>query len=112
MFVYKAATNEIQLTRGDTLTLDFQFEGDVPVGDDQLYFTVKKDPSSSVCIMEKKATLHGEDMARISITAEDTMRLPFGKYWWDMRIFYSDGEVVTPLSPAPFFVKEVVGNDR
>ena len=112
MFSYKPTTNEIHLTRGDTLTLEFQFEGDVPVGDDQLFFTVKKDPHSTSCIIEKPAEMIAEDTARISLAVEDTAHLPFGKYWWDIRIFYADGEVVTPLSPALFFIEEVVGNDR
>lgn len=112
MFSYNPATNEIHLTRGDTLTLEFEFEGDVPVGQDQLYFTVKKNPNNTSCVIEKPAEMINEDTAQISLAAEDTIGWPFGKYWWDLRIFYADGEIVTPLSPAPFFVEEVVGNDR
>lgn len=112
MFSYKPETNEIHLSRGDTLTLEFQFEGDVPVGQDQLYFTVKKSSNNTDCVIEKPAEMFNEDTARIGITAEDTSCLPFGKYWWDLRIFYADGEIVTPLFPAPFYVEEVVGNDR
>lgn len=112
VFTFDNDTFEIHLTRGDTLTLDFQFEGDVPVGQDQLYFTVKKSVNDKSFKMEKKATLYGEDLARISIRSEDTRDLPFGKYFWDLRIFYSDGEIVTPMDPAPFYVDEVVGNDR
>lgn len=112
MFVYDDETNAIHLTRGDTVTLEFRMEGDVPTGRDAVYFTIKTAPANKTFKMEKKAVLYGEDLARISIRAEDTLSLPFGKYYWDLRIFYYDGEIVTPISPAPFYVEEVVGNDR
>lgn len=112
MFTFNQNTYEIHLTRGDTLTLEFQFEGDVPVRDDHLFFSVKRDPNDTACVIEKPAEMLNENTARINLTAADTASLPFGKYWWDLRIFYADGEVVTPLSPARFFIEKVVGNDR
>ena len=112
MFTFNQNTYEIHLTRGDSLTLEFQFEGDVPDREDHLFFTVKRDPNSKACVIEQSAEMFNENTARINLAAADTAGLPFGKYWWDLRIFYADGAVLTPLSPAHFFIEEVVGNDR
>lgn len=112
MFSFDNSDFTIRLSRGDTLGLEFQFEGDIPTGEDQVYFTVKRTPHDTKFKMEKKCILYGEDLAYISIGPEDTVNLPFGKYFWDLRVFYSDGNITTPVSPCPFILEEVVGNDR
>lgn len=109
MFTLDPDTLEIHISQGDTATIEFQFNGDPPTGNDALYFTVKR-AFHEETLIEKKATLYGADLARITLLGEDTMNLPFGRYWWDIRIFYQNGQVLTPMGPSSFFIDEVVGD--
>lgn len=114
MFTIDDETYEIHLSRGDTATIDFQFEGDIPTSDagDEVIMTLKRAPSEKQSKWEKKGMLYGEDLGRFSIKVEDTKDLPFGKYYYDLRAFFGGGAVTTILDPTPFYVDEVVGNDR
>lgn len=113
MFTIDDETYEIHLSRGDTATIDFQFQGDIPTGQDTVMMTIKKSPSESQSKWEKKALLYGADLGRISITKDATQDLPFGKYYYDLRVFYATGgSVTTVIPPTPFYVEEVIGNDR
>ena len=102
----------IAITRGDTATLEITFEGDIPTDGDTVVMALKTSPNKSECIWEKEATSFEEGVLRYDITTEDTADLPFGTYYWDLRIFYKDGQVTTPFSPKKFVVQEVVTNDR
>ena len=112
MFLFDESTLEMRLTRGDTVTLEFQFEGDIPGANDYVCFTIKKATGDKNFKVEKEMTQIESDVFRVEINAQDTMYLPFGKYTWDIRVFYQDGQVTTPMNPSPFIVAEVVGNDR
>lgn len=112
MFAFNENTLEMQLSRGDTVTLEFQFEGDIPDQNDGVYFTIKKVTGDRSVKIEKKMTQIETDVFQTEINAQDTSNLPFGKYTWDVRVFYGDGQVTTPIRPSPFVVAEVVGNDR
>lgn len=114
MFTVDDTTYEIHLSRGDTATIDFQFEGDVPTTEagDQVIMTLKRSVADKQSKWEKKAILYGEDLGRFDIKAEDTKDLSFGKYYYDLRAYFSGGSVTTILPPTPFYVDEVIGNDR
>lgn len=113
MFKIDDKTYEIRLSRGDTATIDFQFTGDIPTGSDVVIMTLKRTVGDKQSKWEKQAILYGEDLARFTIRAEDTKDLPFGKYYYDLRCFFATGgSVTTILPPTPFYVEEVIGNDR
>lgn len=114
MFTIDDESYEIHLSRGDTATIDFQFEGDVPTSSagDQVIMTLKKSPSEKYSKWSKKATLWGEDLCRINLTSDDTKSLSFGKYYYDLRAFFRNGSVTSILPPTPFYVEEVIGDDR
>lgn len=109
MFTFNQNTYEIHLTRGDTLTLDFQFDGEGLSEGDKLYYTLKKSPSDTKPLIEKEATLIDSNIGRVVFSSGDTSVLPFGRYEWDIRIFYANGEVTSPIYPAAFYVDAVVG---
>lgn len=110
MFTFNQGTYDLHLTRGDTLTLDFQFDEETTLTEeDSLYFTVKKTASACDATIEKKMSLLENGVARVVFSSEDTAGLAFGKYLWDLRIFYANGQVTSPIAPAGFYVDAVVG---
>lgn len=112
--------NNITITRGDTASLEVRLTGDAPQDGDSVVLSVKQSAARPAAVFEKAATAfeaapEGEEgvIARFDIEAADTAGLDFGTYRWDLRIFYQDGEVVTPMTPRRFDVAEVItNNDR
>lgn len=102
----------ITISRGDTASLEITFEGDVPGDGDQVVMSIKTSPRNHDYKWEKSGTCDAEGKIVFSIDAEDTASLPFGTYYWDIRIFYADGQITTPFAPKAFKVVEVVTNDR
>lgn len=101
----------ITITRGDTASLEITFTGDVPSSGDTVVMAVKKALNDGRPVFEKTGEA-SEGAITFDIDVEDTAQLAFGTYWWDLRIFYSDGQVTTPFSPRKFIVGEVVTDDR
>lgn len=112
--------NNITITRGDTASLEVRLTGDAPQDGDSVVLSVKASASRPQAVFEKtadtfEAAPEGEEgvIARFYIDAADTAGMAFGAYRWDLRIFYADGEVVTPMTPRRFDVAEVItNNDR
>ena len=106
----------ISLTRGDTAALELTFTSDepndVPGPADLVVMALKTSPRAAEAKWEKQANPDAEGKVQFDFAVEDTAQLPFGTYWWDVRIFYADGAVVTPIAPHKFAVLEVVTNDR
>ena len=112
------ASNGISITRGDTASLEITFTGDAPGENDivlaMLKKSARKDRGSA--LWEKELVLTGSgdsqgvafSMYELQLASEDTLQLPFGNYFWDVRILYSDGQITTPFPPAAFSVLEVV----
>lgn len=110
--MFDISSLNISITRGDTATLEITFQGDVPTDGDTVVMALKASPKKSETIWEKSASAFDEGVVCFEIAVEDTADLPFGTYYWDLRIFYSDGQVTTPFSPKKFVIQEVVTNDR
>lgn len=112
--------NGISITRGDTATLEITFEGDAPGASDRVIAMLKKSARKTDSFWEKELELedsgeHEKDGETVSystylldLSSEDTLALPFGNYFWDLRILYGDGQITTPFAPAGFNVLEVV----
>lgn len=111
--MYSVDNLNITLTRGDSAALELTFTGeDAPAAGDLVALALKPNPRVPEAKWEKTAEPDEEHKVLFRFLPEDTQDLPFGTYWWDVRIFYSDGAVVTPVAPHRFNVVEVVTNDR
>lgn len=116
MTMFNISNLDISLTRGDTAALELTFESDtpedIPGANDRVIMALKSTPRAAEAKWEKETTADAEGKALFEFDVEDTARLPFGTYWWDVRVFYADGAVVTPVSPHKFSILEVVTDDR
>ena len=100
---------KIEISKGDTGILTIRFTGeDIPPDDTTAFFTVRKNIDSEDKLIEKQLGISSGECV-IPLTAADT-NLPYGKYWWDIRLLYDTGDIYTPMKPAEFRVVEVVGD--
>jgi hypothetical protein len=90
---------DIEFTRGDTCPLKFNLldnnKNDLELTPtDEMYFTVKKNFNTSAIIFQKKFTSgdiqKDEDGYKIILTSEDTARLNYGSYVFDLCIKSTD----------------------
>ena len=98
----------VTLTRGDTATLEISFTGDAPTAADTVVAAIKKSPGQLTAILERTLTRQEDGTYLLRIESEDTQPLPFGRYFWDLRVLYADGQVTTPFAAASFTVTQVV----
>ena len=102
----------ITLTRGDSAYLEVTFTGDIPGEGDLVVMSLKNSTRDPNPKWEKTGECDSEGKVVFTISPQDTARLPFGQYVWDLRIFYADGQVTTPFAPKAFRIAEAVTNDR
>lgn len=98
----------ITITRGDTATLEITFYGDSPGSGDTVIAALKKAPGRTDVIREWTLAPQADGTFLLTIDSEDTASLPFGRYFWDLRVLYADGQVTTPFAAKTFQVTEVV----
>lgn len=103
-------TKEVKLSRGDTAILSFDFEGDIPPDGTTCVITVKDHLVSKSGILTKSDSVRNAQVS-FDFTEDDTKDLKFGTYYYDVRLFYADGSVITPIPPTPFKIVRVVGNN-
>ena len=102
---------KIEISRGDTGAFTITFTGeDKPEDGCIAEISLKKTKTSETLIWEKKITVEN-DQVSVTLIQPDT-DLPFGQYWWDVRIIFRDGTVYTPMEPASFKILEVIGDGR
>lgn len=102
---------EIEISRGDTGAFTITFTGeDKPEDGCIAEISLKKTKTSETPIWEKKVTVENDQVSVILIQPDTD--LPFGQYWWDVRIIFRDGTVYTPMKPASFKILEVIGDGR
>lgn len=101
------ATNEIQLTRGDTAYLQVPLVNIGPGGeeteyamaaDDILTFTVRAALDDPKICFQKVSK--GANSFRVA--PEDTQGYTFGKYKYDIQLTKANGDVHTVVEPACF----------
>ena len=102
----KIEDNKIQLTRGDTGIFNVEILDDAgnpyELDDgDMLRFTVRKSPTSGDIFIQKA----GQE---IIIEPEDTARLSYGKYVYDIELTRADGTVDTIIPPTLFEIMQEV----
>lgn len=103
--------NDITLTRGDTLHLQITLtdqEGEVYTlqDGDTLVFTVKKNTSSDVVLIQKNIL-----NSNITISHEDTKNMAYGTYMYDVQLTQANGDVTTVIKPSKFKITEEVNYD-
>ena len=109
-FMLEVNGNDIKLTRGDTAYLTIPITdtisgNDYEMGeDDVLYFSVKKNINSQEYLFQKE--IAGGNTFKI--LPEDTKRLRFGIYIYDVQLNASNGDIFTIIEPSNFEVKTEV----
>jgi len=107
MFILEGT--KIEITKGDWGVFTITFTGDdVPADGTTIRVSLKKNPAMEDAIWEKDL-LASDGAVTVVMRTEDTNIAP-GGYYWDVRIFYGDGYVCTPIEPSQFVVRKVVGN--
>ena len=105
----KIKDNDISIVRGDTESLTIQLlNGDgseiLLSNGDIVYFTVKRNTTTDIKILQKVITSFGSGKIEIFIDHNDTKDLVFGDYVYDCQINFMDGRVKTILGPNTFSI--------
>ena len=102
-------TKKISLVRGDTLKVRIEILNDgeiyTPQNGDTLRFAMKKDYSSSRVLINKSIPT---DTLILHLKPEDTKKLAFGEYVYDIEITFANGDVDTFISGILNLKSEVV----
>ncbi len=115
MLLIDLETLGITVSRGDFSSLRFSLlTGTEPYCldfGDKVCFSVKKTPNDKNSLIALEAENPGESFVDIILSEGMLTPLPFGEYSYDIRLRFADGHLWTPPPfPAPFVVKEVIGN--
>lgn len=103
--MFKIENNEIYLTRGDSAEFDLKLEKDgeeYDFSNDRVVFSVKKFPCDLKVLLQKEFA-----NGKVNLTSNDTMNLPFGRYFYDV-VLYKDNDVITVITPCAFTIGEEV----
>lgn len=82
---------DIEIVRGTSNTFDIEVtdaNGDpyTLADGEQIIFGVKKKPEHGECLIKKVSTACTDGVCTIEIDPEDTLELPFGKYFYDVGL--------------------------
>ncbi len=108
MFIIKENSTMMAVSKGDSGYFTVTITGDVPENGTEALFTVKKKIGGTASIIKHLSVIDGEVL--IELTSQDTNKLEPGKYYWDLRVIFSDTECATPVTPSLFQVLEAVGD--
>lgn len=105
----------IKLSRGDYAEISFNFKN--ADGTDYIFeegerveFTVKYNSSSTTEFISKNLSSGGGSFVVLVLEKEDTEKMTFGNYYYDIRLIKADGKINTPMFKANFEVLEVIGD--
>lgn len=109
--MYRINGYDVELTRGDSLTLRVLLSGrELPEGTDAV-FTLKTKPRETAHLLQKRFDASDEQVV-ITLLPEET-DLPPRTYYWDLRLqipLETGGyEVFTPMEYAAFTILDVIG---
>lgn len=96
--MFRISNNEITLTRGDSAEFDIELstcdgEPYEPQEGDVIEFTVKDNVYSSQALIHKTGS-------RIFIEPEDTAKMSYKEYVYDVQVTLADGTVDTVIPPS------------
>ena len=120
----------IYIHRGDSASFDIVFGEVDKTNDNQILakdlgvtmipedgthvrFSVKVDVNKIRSVIQKEYVVNN-GFVTIDLTSSDTSYLPFGEYQWDIRFWFTHGDIIdwnTPFNSFPFYITKVVGND-
>lgn len=101
----KISGTDIYMTRGDTEGIIVNITGYTPQAGDVVEFTVRRKIGNAPVIYKKAE--FAETQAVVRIEPEDTERLRFGDYIYDVQLTYG-GTVKTVVTPSKFTLGEEV----
>lgn len=102
----KISGTDIYMTRGDNESIGVTVNGYTLVQGDKIQMTVRRSIGSGV-VIGKEITEFSDNRAIIPISPEDTEKLQFGKYVYDIQLTYG-GSVKTIVQPSVFEIGEEV----
>ena len=114
MFIIKDDSTMMAVTKGDSAYFTITLTGDIPEDGTQALFTVKEKRTQRTLIRKDLAVYGG--VISIELGSQDTNKLEPSdplrniEYIWDIRVLFSETEVVTPMVPGVFYVLEAVGD--
>ncbi len=100
----------ITLSRGDTATIALELESDASLEGVEAIVTLKRKPGDASALWVKRYLIEN-DTVFVSLSPEDTS-FPVGRYWWDVRLVFPNGDIITPVQPKAFMIAAVVGDVR
>jgi hypothetical protein len=100
--------SDIQLTRGDSASFNLvitKSDGSLYTREDgdKLIFTLKKTYNSAEALLSKEISDFN-----LVLNPEDTSKLSYGEYWYDVQLTTEDNKVYTVIGPARFVLREEV----
>lgn len=100
----------ITLTRGDTfrahITItDTNNNEYIPVAGDSIRFAAKKSYKDLKPVIKKNIPI---DTLTLHLAPEDTKKLSFGEYKYDIELTYANGDVDTFISNATLILSEEI----
>lgn len=110
---FSVIRNRISITRGDSAEIRMSIRDRVtgkpfiPGPDERLTFTVKRELSDEAPVVVKtldNGIVRREQECLLLLVPEDTARLPFGAYWYDVELVLASGYTDTVIPPSPFLV--------
>ena len=99
----KVKNNNITITRGDSEGIKLTFKNYELTEEDLIELTVRENLRSPI-VIHKEAELMSDGTALITIQPEDTSKLDFGEYVYDVQITFVSGSVKTVVGPSKFFI--------
>ena len=111
MFTINSITNDISLTRGDTMTMKIRLtdtNGDlyIPGAGDVIRFAMKKSYHDATPLITQNAVIDGSDIT-ITLQPGATANLEFGAYRYDIQLTTGGGVVDTFVSGTFRITEEV-----
>ena len=95
-------TTDFEMTRGDSETIGVKLKNYELKAGDTVYLTVRKRPKSEDVVFQKVVTEFDNGRGAINIEPEDTSDQPWGVYYYDIEIRFSNGVVKTFVKPSIF----------
>lgn len=103
VILFKIEYGKIFITRGDTASFNIEVRQpdkrtvyELAEGDN-LTFTVKQTDSEVDFLIQKVG-------ATVKLASDDTKKLAYGQYWYDVQLTFADGTINTIIAPTPFVV--------
>lgn len=102
--------SDIYMTRGDSESIGVKVNGYTLTSGDKVEFTLRRS-IGGCAVLHKEVNEFSDNTAFISISPDDTSRLQFGKYVYDIQLTYG-GSVKTIVTPSAFVIGEEVTYGR